>query len=764
MDKPSVMRSKWFYRYLLSYIAVLAIPLLVIGLLVYNDFMRTLREEVAASNWSLLSQMKEVIDVRMGELDKIAYQMSSNPELTPYAATKDAYQGMRAIRELKNYAAGNSFIAELVLHMRGFPMLYSSFSSYPFDSFAEEIYRFEDWSQEQLEHDLGSADVQLRPAEQAGIRQGDRVIPYVVPIPYKDEAPYGNVLFLLSEQSVKAVIRHVLADYGGNTFIVDREGRVVTALADETRFDLPDLLASIGAEGNGSVEAELDGEAYYATYIRSAHPLAWTYVTLVEKSRVLAPVVRIRQLALAGLFVTLLSGAAVIWALMRLNYRPLRRLKQFAEALAGRRPGAAGGAVHDELEAIRRAVSGISEDSSVLREQLHRSKPAMRAFLLAQLFKGHIRDISELNNAGKNCGLGFHGEYFRAAVCLLREPAGGDVSRPSREELLVFMERQLSPEAECGALDVDAIEQDRVLLLLATSSPEQSAVREVLERCRQAVLSRWGVQTTIGLGCAVRETAAIGQSAIEATTALEYRLVQGRDRLISFADVGEAAAGGYSKSELAALELALKQGDADKIRDCVDEVMALVHRNGPSLFMARSICYELIQTVLRPLDELNMGGEPLPLPDALSLFAFETVEELAALVHDVSQNIGRRIKQSKESGNYALKDELLAYIDRHYADYHFSLQTMAEEMGMSSSYLSRYFKDQTGYTVSQYLHQVRMNQAKELLRAGDVNIAELVTRIGYASPSSFIRKFRECEGMTPGEYRKLVVKDGIAGS
>ncbi|MBD2864321.1 helix-turn-helix domain-containing protein [Paenibacillus oceani] len=761
MDKPSVMRSKWFYRYLLSYIAVLAVPLLVIGLLVYNDFMRTLREEVTASNWSLLSQVKEVIDVRMGELDKIAYQISSNPQLTPYAATKDVYQGMKVIRELKNYAAGNSFIAELVLHMRGFPMLYSSFSSYPLDSFAGESYKFGEWSQEQFERDLDGADVRLRPAETAGIRQGDRIIPYVVPIPYKDEAPYGNVLFMLSEQSIKAVIRHVLADYGGNTFIVDPAGRIVTSLAAESRFDLADLLSRIGAEGNGSIEAELDGETYYATYIRSAHPMAWTYVTLVEKSRVLAPVVRVRKLALAGLGVTLLFGAAVIWMLMRLNYNPLRSLKQFAESLSGRR-AAGGAAVHDELEAIRRAVSGISEDSSVLREQLHRSKPAMRAFLISQLIKGHVRDIGDFNKAGKNCGLDFQGGYFRIAVFLFRDSLGGEEAALSREQLLPFIERQLASETECGALD--AVEPDRALLLLAASSPEETDVRAALERCRQAIFERWGVQATIGLGRAVRETREIGQSYIEATTALEYRLVQGRNRLISFADVGEAAAGGYSKSELAALEVALKQGNADKIRESVDEVMALVHRSGPSLFMARSICYELIHTVLRPLDELNVGDEPLPLPDALSLFAFETVEELAELVHEVSQSIGKRIKMSKESGNYALKEELLAYIDRHYADYHFSLQTMAEALGMSSSYLSRYFKDQTGYTVSQVLNQVRMNQAKALLRAEDISIAELVSRIGYASTSSFIRKFRECEGLTPGEYRKLVVKDGISES
>jgi AraC-like DNA-binding protein len=470
----------------------------------------------------------------------------------------------------------------------------------------------------------------------------------------------------------------------------------------------------------------------------------------------MAPVVQIKQIALAGLAITLLLGAAVIYMLMKMNYNPLRRLKDFAEALAGRNTAGS-----DEIEAIRLAVSDISEDSHMLRQQLKHNKPALKAFLLDKLLKGHIRDIREFNRSGSGCGIGFTGTFYRVAAFLLGSPDDGQ-DKSVKETIIAYLERHL-PEGTEG-YGIDTMENDRFLVLLATDSADDDPVLEALERSREAIRAKWRLHATVGLGSVCSDVSHIGKCCIEATTALEYRLVKGKNRIIPFGDIGESVPGGYSKKELAELELSLKQGDADKIKESLDSVIRLIHRNGPSLFMARSICYELIHTILRPLDEMNMREDRKPLPDVLSLFAFETVEELSELVRKISLDIGGRIKESKESRNYALKEELIGYIERHYADYHFSLQTMAEALSMSASYLSRYFKDQTGYTVSQYVHEVRLNKAKELLRTGDDNIRELVGRIGYASPSSFIRKFREAEGMTPGEYRRLYVKDGTSGS
>ena len=94
------------------------------------------------------------------------------------------------------------------------------------------------------------------------------------------------------------------------------------------------------------------------------------------------------------------------------------------------------------------------------------------------------------------------------------------------------------------------------------------------------------------------------------------------------------------------------------------------------------------------------------------------------------------------------------YIGEHFGSTQFSVQNLADELGMSASYLSRYFKEQTGFTISHYVNRSH-GKGEGAVKAWGRNLQEVVDRIGYGSVSGFIRKFKEQEGMTPGDYRTM---------
>jgi AraC-like DNA-binding protein len=80
---------------------------------------------------------------------------------------------------------------------------------------------------------------------------------------------------------------------------------------------------------------------------------------------------------------------------------------------------------------------------------------------------------------------------------------------------------------------------------------------------------------------------------------------------------------------------------------------------------------------------------------------------------------------------------------------------MSDDLGISISYISRYFKEQTGQTVLDYVNYLRIDHAKQLLETTDEPIENVIKSIGYFDVSSFIRKFKKDMGITPGEYRKI---------
>ncbi len=81
-----------------------------------------------------------------------------------------------------------------------------------------------------------------------------------------------------------------------------------------------------------------------------------------------------------------------------------------------------------------------------------------------------------------------------------------------------------------------------------------------------------------------------------------------------------------------------------------------------------------------------------------------------------------------------------------------SLEELGRLVGCSSYYLSRQFSEATGTTIQQYLRQVRLERAAELLRAGRHNVTEAAQEVGYNSLSHFAVAFRETFGCCPGLY------------
>jgi AraC-like DNA-binding protein len=99
-------------------------------------------------------------------------------------------------------------------------------------------------------------------------------------------------------------------------------------------------------------------------------------------------------------------------------------------------------------------------------------------------------------------------------------------------------------------------------------------------------------------------------------------------------------------------------------------------------------------------------------------------------------------------------DRIISLIHAGYTNLDFSIQGVAEQLGITIASLSQYFKDNTGITITQYITDLKFNKAKQLLSENDKPLKDIISEIGYYDVSSFIRKFKKHFGITPNEYRK----------
>ncbi|MGN1367325.1 MAG: helix-turn-helix domain-containing protein [Aristaeellaceae bacterium] len=84
-----------------------------------------------------------------------------------------------------------------------------------------------------------------------------------------------------------------------------------------------------------------------------------------------------------------------------------------------------------------------------------------------------------------------------------------------------------------------------------------------------------------------------------------------------------------------------------------------------------------------------------------------------------------------------------------------TLNRLAEYMDMNASYLSRFFREKTGETVSEYITRVRMQKALELLKKDEFRtLQEVGEQVGYTNPASFTKAFTQLYGVSPSAYRR----------
>ena len=104
--------------------------------------------------------------------------------------------------------------------------------------------------------------------------------------------------------------------------------------------------------------------------------------------------------------------------------------------------------------------------------------------------------------------------------------------------------------------------------------------------------------------------------------------------------------------------------------------------------------------------------------------------------------------------------EARQYIHRHFDESDMSLSGAAGVIGVSPNHLSRIFSQKTGNTFIEYLTEVRMDKAKDLLLATDLPAAEIGMKVGYSDPHYFYYSFKKSQGMTPKEFRQAQNQSG----
>ncbi|HIS07878.1 MAG TPA: helix-turn-helix transcriptional regulator, partial [Candidatus Choladocola avistercoris] len=113
----------------------------------------------------------------------------------------------------------------------------------------------------------------------------------------------------------------------------------------------------------------------------------------------------------------------------------------------------------------------------------------------------------------------------------------------------------------------------------------------------------------------------------------------------------------------------------------------------------------------------------------------------------------RNIRTKKEEHANQLVVRAEEYIrDNYHRD--LSLDEVSRQLDLSSYYFSKLFKEETGSNFVEYVTNLRIGRAKEMLSQEECSMKEICAEVGYSDPNYFSRIFKKNTGLTPTEYRE----------
>ncbi|MBQ8357765.1 MAG: helix-turn-helix transcriptional regulator [Clostridia bacterium] len=138
---------------------------------------------------------------------------------------------------------------------------------------------------------------------------------------------------------------------------------------------------------------------------------------------------------------------------------------------------------------------------------------------------------------------------------------------------------------------------------------------------------------------------------------------------------------------------------------------------------------------------------------------YEMIRELLLLGHDrlkvmsLFYGILSRLARETTERNSTLAT-VLSYLEAHYSDPQLSNLTLAEQGGISEVYMRQLFREQLSVSPKQYISELRMQKAKQMLSEGTATVGEVAARCGFTSIYHFCRAFKAYAGQSPTDYRR----------
>ncbi|MFD0961485.1 helix-turn-helix transcriptional regulator [Paenibacillus chungangensis] len=415
----------------------------------------------------------------------------------------------------------------------------------------------------------------------------------------------------------------------------------------------------------------------------------------------------------------------------------------------------------NDFELLDQLIENNQNKAATLNQYVQDNMPVIKQDFFKNVLEGRISLESELATERlQELGSNFTHNHYSVVLFELEQAVKTsptfkpEADNQLRYALIRMIEGDMKPICSCEA--IYGMHENHVILILNFESGDDQLAENMttaLQGIQAAAESELSSKPTIAIG---RGSSDIRNSYLQAVELLTYKLKYGLGSMIQDVKVNEdiQAYNLYPKNIEQQLLTNFRALNADLCEQYIVELTEQLYTYSMNDIM-RAI-NQVMYHVLQATKELTASKDASIDLDYYgqynSLMNYVTLSEFQHNLTTYCQHVIEQLKTQDNDRPHTI-NKVLDYIESNYHQTSISLEAAAEHIGLNSSYLGKLFKESENIYFTEYVNQLRMNRAKELLLTTNENIAAISGMVGFNSTSYFVTCFKKHAGMTPTQFR-----------
>lgn len=414
------------------------------------------------------------------------------------------------------------------------------------------------------------------------------------------------------------------------------------------------------------------------------------------------------------------------------------------------------------------------EDVKALREYYRKSIPVLKEKFLTSLVTS-IMERKDIEENSKNYDINLRGNSYIVSIVNIDEVKHTKFKKNNKslnnidnnfyEERSLFKFALLNIVEEITTkynLGVVFLNDENVVILSVCNEQNREDVSnnvlKMLEELRLSIEKFLKFTVTIGVGNICNDVIYINHSYENALAALNYKIFMGDNRIIWIEDIEPVSVSKvvFDENKERSLSSCLKVGTQEEMLETIDKLFEDVISFKASYKDYQIYIMEILTTILKAARDSSIdidGIFGINHNLLVELYSLKSIEEAQSWFKNICMKIMSNIVKDRQDTYKEFVHKAKTYVKENYKDSQININGVCNYLHLSPTYFSFIFKKETKTTFINYVTQIRMEAAKELLRITNLKSFEIAEKVGYSEPNYFSYSFKKKFGVSPSEYR-----------